>query len=386
MATSALDLILRTKREGDAPQKALDDLQDMKTGLTDVEKAMAGTRSTVGNLDRDISVFGTNVGSTADLLSGLGVSIPTSPMQLFGSAIKEAGGYIKDSIGEYSSYVEQVSKMAAFTGMTTEETSRLVQVADDLRIETDTVKMAMKAMAQQGTEPSIEGLAQLSDQYLAIQDPLARAQFLTDNFGRSGQEMARLMLMGSDAIKDATGAVEEWMVVTGKSQEQVDEYMRTQDEWNENIQEFKFQIATQALPVLNDFMQSVMRTNEQVDQGNAGWLRIIPTLWGAYNAYLAVKNVINEIVSAPSVSVPKVTRGGGRASGGPVSAGVAYPVGEREREYFVAPSNGSIVPESQLGGVNITLVYNPTVSLASRSEAETVLAPYILSALRKAKA
>lgn len=382
MPTSALDLILRTKREGDAPGQALEELQDMQSGLSNVEKAMAGTRSTVGNLDRDISLFGTNIGSTTDLLSGLGISIPTTPMQLFGTAIKSAGDYIKDSIGEYASYVEEVSKMAAFTGMTTDETSRLVQVADDLRISTDAVKMAMKAMAQEGTVPSVEGLAKLSDEYLAIQDPLLQAQFLTDNFGRSGQEMARLMLMGGDAIRDATGAVEDWMIVTGKSQEQVDEYLRTQDEWDESIQEFKFQLATNALPALNDFMQAIMRTNEQVNESNAGWLRFIPTLWGAYNAYLAVKNIIGEIISAPPVSVP--SRGMGRAGGGDVNAGAAYPIGEREREWFIPSTNGTVVPESKLGGANITLVYNPTVSLASKYEAETVLAPYILSAMRKA--
>lgn len=382
MPTSALDLILRTKREGDAPGQALEELKDMQVGLSDVEKAMAGTRSTVGNLDRDISLFGTNVGSTTDLLSGLGISIPTTPMQLFGSAIKDAGDYIRDSIGEYASYVEEVSKMAAFTGMTTDETSRLVQVTDDLRISTDAVKMAMKAMAQEGTVPSVEGLAKLSDEYLAIQDPLLQAQFLTDNFGRSGQEMARLMLMGGDAIRGATDAVQDWMVVTGKSQEQVDEYLRTQDEWNESIQEFKFQIATQAMPALNDLMQATMKTNTEVKNSNAGWLQLIPTLWGAYNAYLAVKNIISEIISAPPVSVP--SRGMGRASGGDTTAGVAYPVGEREREWFIPPTSGSIVPESKLGGTNITLVYNPTVSLANKYEAETILAPYILSAMRKA--
>ncbi|MHB1482318.1 MAG: hypothetical protein ACYCXH_08380, partial [Bellilinea sp.] len=93
MSESNIDIILRTKREGDAPQETVDDLQAMKGGLTDLEKAMAGTRSTVGSLDKDINLFGTNVGSTADLLSGMGISIPISPMQLFGTAIQATGNF-----------------------------------------------------------------------------------------------------------------------------------------------------------------------------------------------------------------------------------------------------------------------------------------------------
>ncbi len=43
-----------------------------------------GTRSTIGGLDKDIIAFDKNLGSMADAMSAFGISIPQSPMALFG--------------------------------------------------------------------------------------------------------------------------------------------------------------------------------------------------------------------------------------------------------------------------------------------------------------
>lgn len=58
---------------------------------------------------------------------------------------------------------------------------------------------------------------------------------------------------------------------------------------------------------------------------------------------------------------------GGRAAGGPVSAGESYMVGEKGPELFVPNSNGRIVPHGQFGGnsINVT-VNNPEPAAATR--------------------
>ena len=49
----------------------------------------------------------------------------------------------------------------------------------------------------------------------------------------------------------------------------------------------------------------------------------------------------------------------GRASGGPVSAGRPYIVGERGPELFVPGSSGGIVPNgAMMGGMTVAPVYN----------------------------
>src|SRR3989337_4397895 len=76
-----------------------------KGSLTNLERAALGTRSTIGGLNSAITVFGKNVGTGADLLSGLGIAIPTSPMMLFGSVLKQTSAFVSDSISDYKAYV-----------------------------------------------------------------------------------------------------------------------------------------------------------------------------------------------------------------------------------------------------------------------------------------
>lgn len=64
--------------------------------------------------------------------------------------------------------------------------------------------------------------------------------------------------------------------------------------------------------------------------------------------------------------------GGYRASGGPVSAGVPYVVGERGPEFFVPNNSGTIIPNNALGGRGngggISMTWNISVSGAAASD------------------
>jgi hypothetical protein len=431
MPESNIDIIIKSKQEGNGAETTIEDLQNMSQGLTNVEKAMAGTRSTIAGLDSDIKVFGTNLGSTADLLGGMGISIPVTPMQLFGQALATAKNFIDGSIESYSQYVDEMDKLAQFTGMTIEESSRLYQVSDDLRINTNSLELALRTMAQNGLIPSIEGLAQLSDQYTAIQDPVTQAQFLIDQFGsRAGAEMARMMGIGGDAIRTAAAGIDDYMVVTGKSRDEVDQYLQTQDKWEETLGQINYMLATAFLPVLTDLLNLIMDTDEENQNGVAQWMRYIPVLSQVREAFIFVRqvmglgtddidtqaNAINSTANAwdnatnaaktyngyvsgtrgnlsdrpgygsiydegyvhPTYSAPT---GSGRAQGGEVFPGVSYPVGERQVEMFTPSVPGYISPSAQ-PQQNIIFNYQPAVSLADEAEAQRVLTPYIMEALR----
>jgi phage-related minor tail protein len=63
---------------------------------------------------------------------------------------------------------------------------------------------------------------------------------------------------------------------------------------------------------------------------------------------------------------------GARASGGPVTGGVPYLVGERGPELFVPKSSGGIVPNGSMGGVSITQHISVSGG-ASRGEVMTAM-------------
>ena len=81
------------------------------------------------------------------------------------------------------------------------------------------------------------------------------------------------------------------------------------------------------------------------------------------NAYDNLKGFINLVKNNPLVkgiagAVENIF-GGGRATGGPVSGGTTYLVGEKGPELFTPSSSGSIIPNNRIGGgsgvINITV-------------------------------
>ncbi len=97
-AKQVLELEIKTTQTGDGVTKVTAELSEVKGGLSNFEKSIVGARSTIGGLDRDISLFGKNIGSAADALSGFGISIPQSPMALFGQVTRQVTDTLWESI------------------------------------------------------------------------------------------------------------------------------------------------------------------------------------------------------------------------------------------------------------------------------------------------
>ena len=381
MAESNLDMILRTVREGaNVTDEAIGDLKEFDKGLTNVEKTMAGTRTTIGKLDESLTIIGKNVGSTTELMQGLGLNIPISPMELFGTAMKLGIEYTTEAIDVYSSYVDQISIMAAYTNTSTEEMSKLYQITDDLRIPLQSVEMALKYMTQNGVAPSIQGLADLSEQYNALEDPVARSQFLLDSFGRAGQDMARIMELGSQAILDQADAIEEWMIVSGKAEEEVLAYKASQDRLEEANMRIQYQWASTVIPGWTKLLSAILDTNDEIRDSGTSWMRYAGILGAVQTVVVGLKNVFSNFV-IPSPPEGTAT-GGGRAGGGPVFPGVQYDVGERMKETFVPDVPGYIVPGGGGGSQTVTVIVNADGVVGTTDELTQKLTPVIYDALR----
>ena len=86
----------------------------------------------------------------------------------------------------------------------------------------------------------------------------------------------------------------------------------------------------------------------------------------AMGAALAVTEPIAATIGALSVAAA-----GARATGGPVSEGMPYLVGERGAELFVPNTSGAIVPNNKLGGGNVTVNLIEDKSRAGKTEERT---------------
>jgi phage-related protein len=93
----------------------------------------------------------------------------------------------------------------------------------------------------------------------------------------------------------------------------------------------------------------------------------------AFNAIKAMVNFIknNPVTQAIGGAIDNVF-GGGRAAGGPVMGGTSYLVGERGPELFTPSGNGSIIPNSALGG-NTVINLNVTGAIDPEGTARSII-------------
>ena len=201
-----------------ATDKYVGAANDQEAATSNVEKAIRGARSTIGNFDKDIIIAGKNMGSFADAASAMGLSLPATPMAAFGQGIKAVADFLINATKETIAYATQVRDLGRISGATAEDTSRLIQVADDLKVEYGVLEQAAKKLAQEGIALTAEELAKASDEYLSIVDAGGRAEYAVEKFGRAGLEMTKILEMGGEALRQLAKDQKDSMILT---QEQV---------------------------------------------------------------------------------------------------------------------------------------------------------------------
>ena len=78
-------------------------------------------------------------------------------------------------------------------GTTTEEASRLKEVADDVGVGMDSLGTSLKQASKDGFAPTIDGLAGMADEYNNLAPGVERTQFLLDRFGKSVEEIIQTL-------------------------------------------------------------------------------------------------------------------------------------------------------------------------------------------------
>lgn len=134
-----------------------------------------------------------------DNASGSAVNLQAK-LNLLSQGFDMATGVIMDTVNAAVDLSNSVQDTAMMLGVTNQEASTLIQVADDARVSVGELTMAFRTAAKDGITPNIATLIQLGEEYKAIQDPAARLQFAMDKFGRSGIAMSRILALDSKEL------------------------------------------------------------------------------------------------------------------------------------------------------------------------------------------
>jgi hypothetical protein len=343
------------------------------------------------------------------------------------------------TVTETVEYATQVRNLSMTIGATAEESSKLIQAASDMGVSFDTLSAAMEGAIRKGAEPSIAGIAKLSDQYNAIQDPIERTRFLMETFGRAGADLQMLMQQGAAGIRELGQAAEDaGLVMDERAVQAARNYELALDNLYDKLDAAKIKVGNTFIPSLTSVIDAMVETDEETEKSGLTWTRYVPILGSVVQAFGATTNVIenaaeqskkaaDEIIAAqnklntyagniPIVGHGKSYKAGqgpaypygpdnpegyvmdpqtgaksypGRATGvGPLVGGVPYMVGESGPEIFRPSGSGYITPAGAGGGggnISLSLTLQSLVGIRDQMEAKRILYPAIEQIMREMK-
>lgn len=218
MANSTLQVTYRTKKTGTGTQDLNKELKTSKLSLTDLKSGL------------DLAVGGFRTVQAA----------------------------VQSVIDPTVEYAGQVRTLGRTIGASAEESSKLIQAADDVGVSVDTLQGALEAAIKRGVEPTIEGIGKLADEYNAIEDPIARTKFLMDKFGKSGADLAPLMEQGADGIAAAGEEAERLgLVLSEEGVQSAREYEIAVDNLEDALNGLKITIGQKVIPIITDLFTSM---------------------------------------------------------------------------------------------------------------------------------
>lgn len=221
---------------------------------------------TVDKVDASLNrLQGTQAQGTATAkASTLGWTELNSAVMLGEKVINAAGQAYEKTVVATMKYAEQVRDLAAVSGENTENTSRFIQLLDDYQLTAEDAMIATKALTKQGLRPNIATLAELSDKYNSLNSVEEKNAFIIKNLGRGGLEWARVLKLGSAAIKEQGAAISDKLVLSGKDAAQSEKLRLGQDALNDSIMALQIAIGKELIPTLIDATDELTDMTEWV--------------------------------------------------------------------------------------------------------------------------
>lgn len=275
-----LDVAMQELADNTDPSKQ----RDLETAVLEARVAMDQEGQKANELAVELQDLaqGTQEVEGANEQAGLSFTELNSVISLARQGVQAAKQAWDTIIQPTLDYANQVRELGRTIGSTAEESSKLIQAADDVGISAETVQSALEAAIRKGVKPTIEGLGELADKYNAIRDPIARTAFLMDTFGRSGADLAPLMEKGGAGIKELGDQAEATGLVMNETTVKAARTLEIAvDDLGDAAQGAALDFSKDLIPPLTDFFNTLSEgareqriMNEAVKQGVTNWFEL----------------------------------------------------------------------------------------------------------------
>jgi hypothetical protein len=264
MGQSILQIILRVTKEGTGDKEAAKAAKDLKASLNDL---------------------------------GLGAFASLTPLAAVTAAVTGLAVFTGKAVAETVKYANEVRGLSQLTEQSAEESSRVLQVMDDLKVSYETLTMAAKTLSKDGLTLNMETLAQLSDEYRSLGSGAEKTRFLVEKFGKSGLGMAEAMEKGGAALRAMSEAVDESLILSQQSIDQARKYEMALDNLNDSWLALKVTVGNEAIPVMTKAVNAINAVTEDIQKNGMAWYEWIPTVMIAKREL----QLLNEYFSDDSV-------------------------------------------------------------------------------------
>lgn len=224
---SILDIIIKLSKQGGADQETIKGLANLKKGITEA-----------------VAVAGSLVAA--------------------GYATKAA---FDATVGPFVAYADEVRNVAQMTGLTAEESSKLVQVTDDYKISAEDLQ---KVIAKNGDiyDYSIEGLAGMSAEYNSLATAEEKAAYMQEHFGKNWGQFVELMKLGKDEIIAAGNGINEALILDEAGLQAARDYQMQVDALNDSWTAYKITVGSEVIPITNQVLTGLNNTNAIRERAN----------------------------------------------------------------------------------------------------------------------
>ncbi len=217
MAKSVLDIIFKLMKQGNADKEVLTGMIKLKSAYLDAA-AVAGT------------------------------------LVAAGYAVKKV---LDATVGTMVAYADQVRSVQQSTGMSAEESSKLIQVLDDMKVSYDELQKVIQKNGDQ-FDYSVDGLAKMSDEYRSLTDAQDKAKFMQERFGKGWVSFVETMEQGGNKIRAAGDDVNQGLVLDQEAVNSAREYEKSLDNLGDSFRAVAISIGTDLLPALNNASDAML--------------------------------------------------------------------------------------------------------------------------------
>jgi hypothetical protein len=177
--------------------------------------------------------------------------------------------FLKDSIQYTIDYKDAVEDLSTKTGMTVEESSKLIQAASDFGVSYGDLMKGVEGATKNGTQVTVDELGKIANEYLALgmtDGPVGQAKFLIEKFGQAGADLAPMFAKGKNGVVTAMDGISEALVLDDGEFAKLDSYSEATKDFDDAIAGLKVTLGSEILPSLTTFFEEINKIVAKFDE------------------------------------------------------------------------------------------------------------------------